>query len=86
MPTATLIDPAVLTAPLRDKQQRPSLPMHRSLTQAGLPTSGFPGRLFLGDRSSKRKPRFAGLSWAGQDSNLRSSDYELRVRRRALLS
>ena len=26
--------------------------------------------------SGNRKPRFAGLSWAGQDSNLRSSDYE----------
>jgi hypothetical protein len=33
--------------------------------------------------SGKRKPRVAGLSWAGQDSNLRSSDYELRHRRRA---
>ncbi|MGA8926615.1 MAG: hypothetical protein WB462_10375, partial [Solirubrobacterales bacterium] len=36
------------------------------------------GRRFREMRPGKRKPRFAGLSWAGQDSNLRSSDYELR--------
>ena len=47
-------------------------PGFRSLAQA------------IGRLPGKRKPRVAGLSWAGQDSNLRSSDYELRVRRGAL--
>jgi hypothetical protein len=52
---------------------------------AGTPVSSGgdsdPDQRILGDGfwetpSTNRKPRFAGLSWAGQDSNLRSSDYE----------
>ena len=49
-------------------------------------------RRILGETISGRQvqvsesPAFAGLSWAGQDSNLRSSDYELRARRAALLT
>jgi hypothetical protein len=62
-------------------------PIDRSRPSVGTrsPTDGFSGRRFWETFSSNRKPRFAGLSWAGQDSNLRSSDYELRVRRGALI-
>jgi hypothetical protein len=67
-------------APSREKQKRSHKP-----AQARLPTYGFSGETVSAGAPGKRKPRFAGLSWAGQDSNLRSSDYELRVRYGALV-
>ena len=71
--------------PIARKAAAHAIKLRASDTRHDFPPTDSWGDDFWETGSGNRKPRFAGLSWAGQDSNLRSSDYELRVRRGGLV-